>query len=275
MPAVLAALMTACGRDGTTWLGDQIAGGTPGGGRGGASGGMSGPFGDAGAPATFLARYEAEALANALTYPVEAVDGTGYATCPPNGVTEGADCASGGRVVTRILGRSPCLPPTSTTSYDGCQNLGGGIEFRDVSVPFDGNYDVTWWYHCGADPARPGRANVYGDTACGGIDYATGPDTGCRPHMIDVNGVAMSSTIAGRSAPYYHFPCYATPWSILHGATTALPLRAGSNTIYLHAPGATTLDAADFDALDVQVAGHGTAPPPLWPKLVTPVTSPN
>ena len=271
---LLGAVITACGRDGTTWLGEQVAGGT--GMTGGAgSTGMSGGIEDAGAPASFFMRYEAESPANALTYPVEQIDGNGYATCQTNGVTEGADCASGGRAISQILGRSPCQPPTSNTSYDGCQNIGGGIAFSDVTVPVEGTYDVTWWYHCGADPARPGRANVYGDNACGGLDYATGPNTGCRPHLIDVNGVAVSSTIAGRNAPYYHFPCYATAWSILHGATTALPLKAGSNTIYIHAPGATTLDAADIDALDVQVAGHGTAPSPLWPKLVTPVTSPN
>ncbi len=33
--------------------------------------------------------------------------------------------------------------------------------------------------------------------------------------------------------------------------TTALPLKAGSNVIYIHAPGATTLDAADIDAINV------------------------
>lgn len=66
---------------------------------------------------------------------------------------------------------------------------------------------------------------------------------------------------------------YTAPWSILHGATTALPLKAGKNTIYYHAPGATTLDAADLDAIDVQAPGHGTAPAAAWPKLVTPVVS--
>lgn len=40
-------------------------------------------------------------------------------------------------------------------------------------------------------------------------------------------------------------------------------------------PGATTLDAVDLDAIDVQASGHGTAPEPLWPKLVTPVLTAN
>jgi hypothetical protein len=220
-------------------------------------------------PENFFVRYEAESSLNALTYPVEGV-GTGTA-CPTNGVKEGANCASGGKLINQILGRSPCTPPTSTTSYDQCQNRGGGVQFNEVTVPVDGIYDVTWWYHCGPD--TPGHADVYGDTKCGGLNYDTGAGTGCRPHLIDVNGVPVSSTVDGKTALYYQFPCYTAPWSILHGATTALPLKAGKNTIYYHAPGATTLDAADLDALDVQAPGHGTAPAPAWPKLVTPVVS--
>jgi hypothetical protein len=140
-------------------------------------------------------------------------------------------------------------------------------------VPADGTYDVTWWYHCGQD--TPGHADVFGDTKCGGLNYNTGAGSGCRPHLIDVNGVPMSSVVGGKTALYYQFPCYPVAWSILHGATTALPLRAGANTIYIHAPGAPTLDAADIDALDVQASGHGTAPSPQWPKLVTPVVTGN
>lgn len=291
---IAASLLTACGGD-TTWLGEQIADGVLGGGSGaaggvfsavggvsgaiagasdavgGASGAAAGGPPDALIPALFFTRYEAEAPSNALTFPVQVVDGNGYATCPADGVKEGANCASGGQVISQIMGRSPCQPPTLRSSYDGCQNIGGGVEFRDVTVPVDGSYDVTWWYHCGADPSRPGRANVYGDTGCGGLDYATGPNTGCRSHMIDVNGAAVSATVAGQTALYFHFPCYGTAWSILHGATTALSLKSGSNVIYIHAPGATTLDAADIDAIDIQAPGHGSAEPPLWPKLVTPV----
>ncbi|HZL17818.1 MAG TPA: hypothetical protein VFG23_08740 [Polyangia bacterium] len=51
--------------------------------------------------------------------------------------------------------------------------------------------------------------------------------------------------------------------------TTALPLKAGSNVIYIHAPGATTLDAADIDAINVLPQGTGA------PPLATPVMSGN
>jgi hypothetical protein len=88
-----------------------------------------------------------------------------------------------------------------------------------------------------------------------------------------VNGIPMSSTVGGQTALYYQFPCYTVPWTVVHGATTSLPLKAGSNTLYFHAPGATTLDAVDLDAMDVQANGKGVAPAPLWPKLITPVVS--
>jgi hypothetical protein len=245
-----ATLLSACGGDQHVWLGEQTT--------------------DASASFT---RYEAESSANTLTFPVEQVESAGYTPCPAGGVREGANCASGGMVVSHILGRSPCEPPTSYSSYDGCKNIGGGVEFNDVTAPSDGTFDVTWWYHCGADPDTPGQANVYGDRTCGGLDYQTGAGTGCRSQLIDVNGVAMSVAVGGEIASYYQFPCYGTAWAVLHGATTALPLKAGSNRIYFHAPGATTLDAVDLDAIDVQPAGAGVAPAPLWPKLVTPVVS--
>jgi hypothetical protein len=233
-------------------------------------GGAGGAGGDS-VPADFFMRYEAESSLNTLTYPVEVVTTEGDTACPANGVKEGANCASGGKVVAQILGRSPCDPPTSTTSYTNCQDKGGGVQFNAITVPVAGNYDVTWWYHCGPD--TPGHADVYGDTRCGGLNYNTGTGTGCRPHLIDVNGVPISSTVGGQTALHFQFPCYTTPWSTLHGATTSLPLKAGVNTIYIHAPGATTLDAADMDAIDVQPNGKGVAPAPLWPKLVTPVVS--
>ena len=218
-------------------------------------------------------RYEAESPLNTLSYPVEGIVTEGDTACPAGGVREGAVCASGGKIVNQILGRSPCQPPTSTTSNTGCQNKGGGILFNAVTVPADATYDVTWWYHCGQD--TPGHADVFGDTRCGGLNYGTGVGSGCRPHLIDVNAVPMSAVVDGKTALYYQFPCYPGSWSILHGATTALPLKAGTNSIYIHAPGAPTLDAADIDALDVQAMGHGTAPPPQWPKLVTPVVTGN
>lgn len=129
---------------------------------------------------------------------------------------------------------------------------------------------MTWWYHCGQD--TPGHADVFGDTRCGGLDYNTGAGSGCRPHLNDVSSVPMSAIVGGRTALYYRYP---GSWAILHGATTALPLKAGANTIYIHAPGAPTLDASDLDALDVQASGHGVAPTPLWPKMVTPVATGN
>lgn len=70
------------------------------------------------------------------------------------GVKEGANCASGGHAVNQILGRSPCTPPTSTTSYTDCGDKGGGVTFKDVTVPLDGTYDVTFWYHSGGPAAR-------------------------------------------------------------------------------------------------------------------------
>jgi hypothetical protein len=106
----------------------------------------------------------------------------------------------------------------------------------------------------------------------------------CRPHIISVNGVQMSSTLNGQAAVYYEFPAYADSWSIVHGAVTALPLKAGPNTIYIKAPGFTTSDAADIDALDVQPSGSGQGaplfessgqggPPTLPIGLVTPVVN--
>ncbi len=243
-------LLVACSGDGTTWLGAELAQGN--------------------AAGDFFQRYEAESPDNTLTYPVEKVVSDNR--CANDAVSEGADCSSDGNFVAYILGRSPCVPPTSNTSYDGCQNAGGGIRFNAVSVPVDRSYDVTWWYHCGGDGVH---ANVFGDTSCGGLDYAAGPGSGCRPHLIDVNGVAVSAELAGQTALVFQFPCYASSWSLLHGATTSLALKAGQNTIYIHAPGGTDLAAADLDAIDVRAAGHGSAEPPLWPKLVTPVLTAN
>jgi hypothetical protein len=231
-------------------------------------------------------RYEAESPLNALTYPVEGVVTDGAQPCPgvagttSDGVKEGANCASGGRVVNQLLGRSPCTPPTSTTSYTACGNKGGGVTFNAVTVPVDGTYDVTFWYHSGQ--LTPGHADVYGDVNCGGLNYNTGPGSGCRPQLIYVNGVQMSSMVGGLSAVYYQFPAYPDVWSIVHGAVTALPLKAGSNTIYIKAPGFTTSDAVDLDAIDVQPSGQGApsfqasgqgGPPLLRIGLVTPVVN--
>ena len=92
----------------------------------------------------------------------------------------------------------------------------------------------------------------------------------------------MTSTVGGETAVYYQFPAYPTSWALVHGAVTALPLKAGTNSIYIKAPGFTTSDAADIDALDVQPSGEGApgfqtsgngAAPTLPIGLVTPVVN--
>ena len=105
------------------------------------------------------------------------------------------------------------------------------MTFEGVTVPVDGVYYVTWWYHSGQD--TPGHADVYGDNACGGLNYDVGPGSGCRPQMIYVNGIEMSTTVGGQIAVYYQFPAYPLAWNIMHGAVTALPLKAGANTVYM------------------------------------------
>jgi hypothetical protein len=216
--------------------------------------------------ASFRLRYEAEAVPpNVLTLSAIA-DNTCFGTnltCPTDGVKEGANCCSGGGVITEILGRVPCNgPPGGTGDNVDCQDTGAGVEFHDVTVPADGTYDVTWWYHCGGSN---GVANVFGDTMCGGLHYTVG--MGCRPQLIDVNGVPMSGTVDAQVALIYQFPCSDDAWSVLHGATTVLPLKTGSNIIYIHAPHAMTLDASDIDAIDVLPHGQGVQP------RVTPVVS--
>jgi hypothetical protein len=211
---------------------------------------------------SFALRYEAEAVPPNMLVLSAVVDRTCFGTnliCEADGVKEGANCCSGGAAVTEILGRVPCSgPPGSAEDYEDCETIGGGVEFQDVTVPAAGTYDVTWWYHCGENDG-------YGDTECGGVRYAVG--SSCRPHLIDVNGVSMSSSEDGQTAPIYQFPCYPGAWSILHGATTALPLKAGPNVVFIHAPHEITLDGADIDAIDVLPQGQGVQP------LVTPVVS--
>jgi hypothetical protein len=264
------------GASGAAGAGAGAQGGAPGaggGGPGGGNGGKNGAGGAGGDGAAVDGWYEAEAVPpNVLTYaatvshsdegknmscPLDATPGISAARA--HGVSEGADCASAGGMVVNILGRSPCNPETPS-SYSNCQNLGAGVELHNVTVPADGMYDVTWWYHCGLN-------DHYGDNNCGGVHYSVG--SSCRPHLIDVNGTPMSATVGGQKALFYQFPCYAGAWSIVHGATTTLPLKAGAtgNVIYIHAPGATTLDAADIDAINVLPQGKGASP------VATPVVS--
>jgi hypothetical protein len=224
------------------------------------------PSGEAASPpldaASLPLRYEAEGVPPNVLIQSAIADTTCFGTnqiCEADGVKEGANCCSGSGEVTEMLGRVPCDgPPGSAADYMGCQMIGGGVEFHDVTVAVDGTYDVTWWYHCGEN-------NSYGDTACGGVHYAVG--SSCRPHLIDVNGVSMAGAVDGQAALIYQLPCYSGAWSILHGATTALPLKAGANIVFIHAPQAITLDGADIDAIDVLPQGRGI------PPLVTPVVS--
>ncbi len=228
--------------------------------------GDSGDSGDAGplpGATAFPRRYEAEAVPPNVLQQSATVDDTCFGTnlsCPQGGVVEGANCCSGGGVVNSLLGRVPCSgPPGSPGDNQNCQLLGGGVDFSGVFVPAAGTYDVTWWYHCG-------ESNSFGDTACGGLHYDAG--TSCRPHLIDVNGVAVSAaTTDGAVASVFQFPCYAGLWSVVHAATTALTLSAGNNDILIHAPHALDLDSADIDAIDILPRGAGAGPE------ITPVVS--
>jgi hypothetical protein len=89
-----------------------------------------------------------------------------------------------------------------------------------------------------------------------------------------VNGVLQGDTAT--KAYYYQFPCYASSWSLVHSSVTTLSLKAGSNTIYIHAPNDYQsasidggLDAADLDVIHVTAAGQGTG------LRVTPVPKAN
>jgi hypothetical protein len=150
-------------------------------------------------------------------------------TCPdPATIKPGDDCCSGGGEVTWLT--------------QGIGPIPGGLTFTNVAAPSDGMYDVTWWYHCG-------NSDNFGDKHCGGqTDPPTTP-AGCRPHQIVVNGTEMTGT--------YHFPCFATSFSLIHAATTALPLKAGMNSIKVYPK---QRDAADMDALQVSPMGKGTPP---------------
>jgi hypothetical protein len=178
--------------------------------------------------------YEAEAMTNTLSgstltaNPPKPRLGKCMPICPPDGVKPGAQCCSaGGEVLWLTQGNGP---------------IPGGLQFNGVTAPADGTYDVTWWYHCGA-------SDNFGDKHCGGqTDPPTTP-AGCRPHQIVVNGVELMGT--------YHFPCFAGSWIEMHAATTALPLKAGANTIKVYPK---ERDSADMDALQISPVGKGTPP---------------
>jgi hypothetical protein len=221
------------GDDGGNDGGAEGSGGS-GGGDGGSS--DSGGGGDGGSPEGSIAGdgggmlgwYEAEAIPpNQLSGPASVVH-CGAGPCAATAAIKPGDlCCSGGEKVGQILGRA-----------------GGALQYSGVSVPSDGMYDVTWWYHCG-------KNDNFGDTNCGGqTDPPTTP-SGCRPHQIVVNGTEMQGT--------YHFPCFPGDWGIIRAATTPLLLKAGAtNTIkvYSKAP----RDSADMDAIEISAAGSGVPP---------------
>jgi hypothetical protein len=249
------------GTGGPGVAGTSGAGGAPGG-MSGTPGGMSGTgidtgvggsagsgsagagtAGGGGAPSTLDAWYEAEAVPpNVLINGANKVmcnSGQQYneMTCTHDQVKEGAVCCSEGGLVANILGKA-------------ANNTGAGIEFHNVSAPTDGVYSVTWWYHCGA-------SDTFGDVNCGGLHYSVPKYAGCRPHLIDVNGTAVSGTVNGAVALFFQFPCYSSAWAVIHAATTDLPLKAGNNVIFIHTPHVGNLDAADIDAIHVTAMGQG------------------
>jgi hypothetical protein len=196
--------------------------------------------------------YEAEAPENVLDNGAVAERCTDWNTC--TAVTEGAKCCSGGGQVRWLLGRG------------GTNNAGGGVTFTGVKVPSAGVYDVTWWYHCG-------DYDNWHDNNCGGPPYPSwmswynpqaNPQPGCRVHLIEVNGTQVNGP---DNAPFWHFPCYGGPWSMIHASTTSLTLAAGTNKIRLQAPHIADLDAVDLDAIHVVPAGKGT-PPQVFPRAI-------
>jgi hypothetical protein len=171
--------------------------------------------------------YEAEAVPpNVLVG--RAVLATGHMPCATKPPMPGQMCDSGGGEVDWLV------------SGGG----GGTLTWMNISVPSDGMYDVTFWYHCGNN-------DVYGDKNCGG---QTNPPTvapGCRPHVFVVNGTTLPGA--------YHFPCFAGSWGIIRAATVSLPLKGGAmNSIKVVSP--PPRDASNMDALQISPPGKGMGP---------------
>ena len=165
-------------------------------------------------------------------------------------------CCSGGGELRQLLGRG------------GTNNAGGGVTFKNITVPSDGMYDVVRWFHCGLD-------DNWHDNNCGGAPYPewmsfynpnANPQPGCRPHLIAVNGVQQDG--ADHKTPFWQFPCFGGGWDIMHVATTPLHLTAGKNQIRLGAPHIADLDGVDIDAIHVVSAGKGTAPVVPEPRAI-------
>jgi hypothetical protein len=242
---------TASGSTGTSGAGGaggNVSGGTGGsepgdasaddGGAGGSRGGSAGSTGAGGAAGRY-GWYEAEAVPPNQLYG-RAVKATCQASCPSlDTIKPGDACCSGGGEVNWIVsgGKGPDPQPP-----DG--RGGGELRYNAISAPADGMYDVTWWYHCGAN-------DNFGDHDCGGQTDPPTTSSGCRPHQIIVNGVEMPGT--------YHFPCFAGSWGIIHAATTTVPLKAG-NLNWIHVYATKPRDAADMDAIEILPVGKGVPP---------------
>jgi hypothetical protein len=169
--------------------------------------------------------YEAEAMPPNEKAPKSEVHVTAARACKTTPPNPGDDCNSGGGQVTWIT-----------------QGRQGWLQFNQVMAASDGMYDVTWWYHCGNN-------DNFGDKHCGGQTNPPTTAAGCRPHNLIVNGTELVGT--------YHFPCFAGSFGIIRAATTALPLKAGANTIRVYPK---SRDSADMDAIWIQPAGKGVEP---------------
>jgi hypothetical protein len=175
-------------------------------------------------PAGAIGWYEAEAVP-----PNTLFGGTKIAMCgtaPPctslEAIKEGVECCSGGKKLSQLLRGK------------------GGVVMNDVTVPSDGMYDVTWWYHCG-------KNDNFGDPTCGGLPHTP---SGCRPHIMEINGTKQPKVS--------EWPCFPGSWGQIHAVTTPMQFKAGKNSIRIYAtPGR---DAADLDALAVYPAGMGLKP---------------
>jgi hypothetical protein len=148
--------------------------------------------------------------------------------CPSRATMKAGDsCCSGGGEVTWIV--------AAKTS---------DLQLNGITAPADGMYDVTFWYYCGNN-------DNFNDNDCGG---QTNPPTmkpaGCRPHQFIVNGTTMPGA--------YHFPCFGGAWSIVRTATVSMTLKAGPNTIRMHAP--PPRDCVNLDGIELYPPGKGQQP---------------
>jgi hypothetical protein len=165
----------------------------------------------------------------------EAEDGTLFGravkshcnACPSTAMMKAGDsCCSGGGEVTWIV--------AAKTS---------DLQLNGIVAPSDGTYDVTFWYYCGNN-------DNFNDRNCGGQTDPPTTAAGCRPHQFVVNGTLMPGA--------YHFPCFGGAWSIVRTATVAIPLKAGANTIRMHAP--PPRDCVNLDGIELYPQSKGLPP---------------